>query len=111
MRKQLLEKSLEQIRYIMALQYCAILFMILCGGTIFGIRTDRWVEAAEIVEILAILVTFFMPMAYLRVRSLVKAYCDSRLRSESEVIFLGGAESPVLSGRDVAGRIADMPYI
>ncbi len=91
------------------LQYCAILFLILCGATIYGMRTDNWLAAADMAEVLFCLVTILMPVAYLRVRNLLKAYSDSLGSFGAEVIIDGGADSPAVSRFGDVGQATDMP--
>ncbi len=109
MRKHLLRIRLQQIVQLMVLQYCAILFLVLCGATIYGLGTDNWLAAAEMAEVLAGGVTFFMLMAYLRVRNLVKAYSDNLGSVEAGVFIVDGTGSPVSAENSVVGRVIDMP--
>ena len=111
MRKHMLRKRLQQIVQLMVFQYCVVLFLILCGATIYGIRTDNWLAAVERAEVLSGAVTFFMAVAYLRARNLVKAYSDSLHSSEGEVFMVGGAESPAVPRFGVVVQGIDMPYV
>jgi hypothetical protein len=82
-----LEREKEGIKRIIRIQFFTIALIILAGGIIFGINTERWASAFGTVILLLAFISPFAPLTYMAAVNRLNKYSDSQTPQLSERSF------------------------
>lgn len=77
-----LAEDLKGVKRIVMIQWFILAVIIICGGMVFGVQNDRWLDAATYIAVLLVVSRIFAQLMYWRAKQRMLNPAFSVYRSE-----------------------------